>query len=851
MGFKYYDKNTGSYVPMSIELLKSDGVSYTAPSIKQTFEDILKQVSSVSSSVIEKVDGLSNQIGNIDDFHITGTNLVEKILNALIQRRVSVTDFGAKGDGVTDDTAAFNKAFEMGYAEVFVPAGTYMVKGLKVPSYTRLYGTGKLSVIKLHKDAPAYSHVITTVQNSKYIIFENLLLDWNLQKTNNSISSGPNSSCLNITNSQFVWVNNVHAKDAGLHGFDVTSPSYNSLTDTEDVYQPGGSKYVWINNCTATNFGDDGFTTHFSEYIFITNCYSYDGNGSAHKLGTSNTNGFEIDDGSMKVWLINCVSKNNCRGFEAKAHEHAPAAQNVTFLNCVSENDIRSFDFRHIGFHKASNPESKTARNIMASNCTAIKPIFNDRLYVGMTPRALVISAYKNVNISNFTAIGDPSYDYKGNPAIATQYKSRNITFNNVSSSGFKTAGADIYIYGGSQKSDFVSLSNINVLESALIGIRIGSAIKNASVNQASLIGYSKEGSIGLYCTNSQVDINAVNCDKYAIPSKIAGKAYTSFVPKNIKGGTRIATTSGYAAKNTSLVAASSGGGQATGTASAVIATTGGSKADGPRNVVIASSGGSKTTSEGSRSMVAASNNSSIEGTGSSRMVIASQGVANKTGYTVALGYAATGAPSTANTKIQLDAKNGNINLTGQVKGASTFSDYAEYFESIDGKAIPSGYFVTLEGDKIRKANAGDKVLGVISETAGVVLGEAAFNWQGRYLKNEFGGLIYEDIDVTVTNEDGTQRIETKTVAKENPYYEPSEDYIARSDRPEWNIVGMFGQIFVRIDGTVAAGDRIIPKAGKGSKSEDGSGYYVMRITTPYSQERGYGVALCLITPTI
>ncbi|MCY8177621.1 peptidase G2 autoproteolytic cleavage domain-containing protein, partial [Bacillus inaquosorum] len=59
------------------------------------------------------------------------------------------------------------------------------------------------------------------------------------------------------------------------------------------------------------------------------------------------------------------------------------------------------------------------------------------------------------------------------------------------------------------------------------------------------------------------------------------------------------------------------------------------------------------------------------------------------------------------------------------------------------------------------------------------------------------------------------------------------------------------GQIFVRIDGTVTAGDCIIPKAGKGSKSEDGSGYYVMRITTPYSQERGYGVALCLITPTI
>ena len=36
-------------------------------------------------------------------------------------------------------------------------------------------------------------------------------------------------------------------------------------------------------------------------------------------------------------------------------------------------------------------------------------------------------------------------------------------------------------------------------------------------------------------------------------------------------------------------------------------------------------------------------------------------------------------------------------------------------------------------------------MLGVISETAGVILGESSFHWSGRYVKNEFGGYVYEE----------------------------------------------------------------------------------------------------------
>ena len=68
-----------------------------------------------------------------------------------------VTDFGATGDGSTDDTDAINRALYQIYCvqnntqirrSLFFPAGTYVVTDtILVPPYARLYGEGALSSI--------------------------------------------------------------------------------------------------------------------------------------------------------------------------------------------------------------------------------------------------------------------------------------------------------------------------------------------------------------------------------------------------------------------------------------------------------------------------------------------------------------------------------------------------------------------------------------------------------------------------------------------------------------------------------------------------------------------------------
>jgi hypothetical protein len=96
---------------------------------------------------------------------------VTRSLQDKLDEAASAKDFGATGDGVTDDTDAINRAlYELFCREVnpevrrslYFPAGTYKVTGtLLIPPYAKLYGEGmNSSIIKLDNDPastiPAY-----------------------------------------------------------------------------------------------------------------------------------------------------------------------------------------------------------------------------------------------------------------------------------------------------------------------------------------------------------------------------------------------------------------------------------------------------------------------------------------------------------------------------------------------------------------------------------------------------------------------------------------------------------------------------------------------------------------------
>jgi hypothetical protein len=290
---------------------------------------------------------------------------------------------------------------------------------------------------------------------------------------------GNHSSCLTYANVTYGWVQDVEAINAGLHCFDISSTLYNYAGD--GFRARDGSKYVWLDNLNGYGFGDDGITTHHSDYIFISNCHMCDPSGRAHKKGYSNSNGFEVDDGSRNVVLVNNSSARCFGGVEIKAHNNSSAASNVQIIGHISVNDNRSFNFRHIGHHKSTEAESKTAYNIIATNLVSIAPIYTE-LYKDSTPRGMVISAYKNVVITHFTLIGDPDYNYNGDPVIAVQYRARNIMLKDISFKDFKKAGSDIKVFGGENRADSVSIYDVMSKNSALKVVEVGSDIQDITV---------------------------------------------------------------------------------------------------------------------------------------------------------------------------------------------------------------------------------------------------------------------------------------------------------------------------------------------------------------------------------
>ena len=89
--------------------------------------------------------------GTISSVDVTflqaGSGAVERTAQSKMRDTVSVKDFGAVGDGVTDDTAAFNAAVAASSA-VYVPSGTYIVDVVNLAANTFIFGDGAATILK-------------------------------------------------------------------------------------------------------------------------------------------------------------------------------------------------------------------------------------------------------------------------------------------------------------------------------------------------------------------------------------------------------------------------------------------------------------------------------------------------------------------------------------------------------------------------------------------------------------------------------------------------------------------------------------------------------------------------------
>jgi len=185
------------------------------------------------------------------------------------------------------------------------------------------------------------------------------------------------------------------------------------------------------------------------------------------------------------------------------------------------------------------------------------------------------------------------------------------------------------------------------------------------------------------------------------------------------------------------------------------------------------------------------------------------------------------------------------VTFNGNVYSASgsytAGADYAEMFEWLDGNVQSEdrrGYFVTLDGERIRMATEKDDyVLGVVSATPAVVGDACGCGWQGMYMRDEWGEVIHEWVEmpqeiITYDKESDEQQTQTKMkrhfLPKLNPAYDASQAYIPRTERAEWATVGLMGKLIVRDDGACRPNGYCRPNA-QGAATASERGYRVLK----------------------
>jgi hypothetical protein len=156
-------------------------------------------------------------------------------------------------------------------------------------------------------------------------------------------------------------------------------------------------------------------------------------------------------------------------------------------------------------------------------------------------------------------------------------------------------------------------------------------------------------------------------------------------------------------------------------------------------------------------------------------------------------------------------------------------ADYAEFFESANGQALTLGATVVLVGNKIREATDQDDVKNIIGvvrpkepSKASMVVGNTAWNkWANKYLTDDFDRYIMEDHDVVEWTDEEVKKhsYESQSIPssvtvpnnatrkthdennikfqhyKINPEWDSESEYVNRENRPEWNIIGLLGQV--------------------------------------------------------
>lgn len=260
---------------------------------------------------------------------------IEGSINGAVVK--NVRDFGAKGDGVTDDTVALNTAFQSNESAIYIPKGTYIVSGqVTILNTKKIFGAGEDSVVKLANNV-GDAHIIYS-ENVNNIILENFKIDGNKDGQENKKS---NIECLYLKGTDNAKIKSLYIENAlieGIYLYDLDNACIDNVYCSNNGYYQQDASGVHLDTTTNCIVRNSEFKNNGFHGIIL----SYAMNTIVENIVTKNNgyNGIVLQWEAQQNKFYNVLSEGNINGLEIKTK-----SKNNTFSKCEFSKNIINRNF--------------------------------------------------------------------------------------------------------------------------------------------------------------------------------------------------------------------------------------------------------------------------------------------------------------------------------------------------------------------------------------------------------------------------------------------------------------------------------------------------------------------------
>lgn len=289
---------------------------------------------------------LQNEINNkIDELITTGE------FNSFLSGIYTPEMFGAKGDGVTDDTEAIQKA--LAFNNVNISKNYLITENLVLHSNLKVFGGGTITKKSEFNDS-YLNHSIFSCTNSNNIDINNIVLISNSLAISVHGCSNVNITNLIINSEKYsILISDSEKNESnGITISNIKLENDVTIISSDGIHINGGCSNIYVTNVSGTS-GDDFIALNAIEGIrktiknIIIDNIKCSGYAGVRLYGQLNCVIENVSINNSYINSDNGIRLTNIVGF-IEINHNAPTFKNIVFSNCIVNSSIRNVFLSYI-----------------------------------------------------------------------------------------------------------------------------------------------------------------------------------------------------------------------------------------------------------------------------------------------------------------------------------------------------------------------------------------------------------------------------------------------------------------------------------------------------------------------